>query len=81
MKKLVIIFFATALALLLIAPVVNTVIAISTPQTTFKYWRKNLYNLDFASQALAKQLYPLGTSTDPEKVIVGNQGWLYLGDS
>ncbi|WP_312388074.1 alginate O-acetyltransferase AlgX-related protein [Pseudomonas sp.] len=81
MKKLVIVFFATALALLLIAPVVNTVIAISTPQTTFKYWRKNLYNLDFASQALAKQLYPLGISTDPEKVVVGNQGWLYLGDS
>lgn len=80
MKKLVIVFFATALALLMIAPVINTVTAISSPQTTFKYWRKNLYNLDFASQAMAKQLYPLGISTDPEKVVVGSEGWLYLGD-
>ena len=24
--------------------------------------------------------YPLGISTDPKQVIIGRDGWLYLGD-
>lgn len=36
--------------------------------------------MDFVSRWLAIALYPLGISTDPKQVIIGRDGWLYLGD-
>ncbi len=39
-----------------------------------------LYNMDIEAGWLAKCLYFFGVSTIPKKVIVGRDGWLYLGD-
>ncbi len=36
--------------------------------------------MDFFSRWMAKILYPLGISTDPQQVVIGYDGWLYLGD-
>jgi hypothetical protein len=36
--------------------------------------------MDFGSKWLAKLLYPLGISTDPDQVIIGRHDWLFLGD-
>jgi hypothetical protein len=42
--------------------------------------KARLYNFDFALTALARTLYPLGISIDPDQVVIGRDGWLYLGD-
>ena len=39
-----------------------------------------LYNLDFAAQWPNFFLYQLGISTHPKQVVIGRDGWLYLGD-
>jgi hypothetical protein len=39
-----------------------------------------LYRFDVLESLLSRQLYDFGISLDPENVIIGKQGWLYLGD-
>lgn len=36
--------------------------------------------MDFASRWVARLLYPLGISTDPKQVVIGRDGWTFLGD-
>ncbi len=36
--------------------------------------------MDLVSSWAARLLYPLGISTSPNQVIIGREGWLYLGD-
>ena len=36
--------------------------------------------MDLVSSWAARLLYPLGISTNPNQVIIGREGWLYLGD-
>jgi alginate O-acetyltransferase complex protein AlgJ len=72
------IFSSAVLLSLLIVPVVNI---LSAPNFEAIKWEKTfLYNMDFGSRWLAKVLYPFGISTDPKQVIIGRDGWLYLGD-
>ena len=87
MKKRVSLFIAIVLVALAIAPIVNVLSAGShlrvprAGQEPLRWWdRAFLYNLDFASSWLSRALYPLGVSTDPNQVIIGRGGWLYLGD-
>lgn len=63
----------------MIVPVINILAA---PNRDAIKWRKKafLYNMDFASRWAARLLYPLGISTDPKQVIVGRDGWIFLGD-
>jgi hypothetical protein len=67
------------LSILLIVPAVN-ILSAPTPDAVRWKDKSFLYNMDFATQWLARLLYPLGVSTDPEQVIIGRDDWLYLGD-
>ncbi len=87
MKQRVFFFLATVLVALAIPPIFNLLSAGGVPriplvgQNPQHWWnRAFLYNLDFASTWLSRCLYPLGISMDPDQVIVGRAGWLYLGD-
>lgn len=80
MRKCVFIFLLAVLSGLLVAPLVNV---LSHPNVERGTWleRKNLYNMDFASQWPNFLLYQLGISSHPEQVVIGREGWLYLGDN
>lgn len=79
MKRSVWVFLFAVLLSLLIVPVINILAA---PNHEAIKWRKKsfLYNMDFASEWAARLLYPFGISTDPKQVVIGRDGWLYLGD-
>lgn len=79
MKRLVLIFVFSVLAILAIVPLFNIITA---PDIGAIRWKKQsfLYNMDFASRWAARLLYPFGISTDPKQVIIGHGGWLFLGD-
>lgn len=61
-------------------PIINIV---SSPDVDFiKIKDKSfLYNMDFLSRAIAKLLYPLGINIDSRNVVIGKDGWLFLGDN
>lgn len=79
MKRKVIFFIAFNLLVLLSIPAINI---LEAPSRDAIHWKSKafLYNMDFAPRWAAAILYPLGISTDPEQVIIGKDGWLYLGD-
>ena len=79
MRKRIVIFLSVVLCSLLIAPVVNI---LSSPDSQAVKWHDKafLYNMDFALRWLSRALYSLGISTDPQQVVIGREGWLYLGD-
>jgi len=60
-------------------PVLNL---LSRPNLEGKEWREKtfLYNMDSVSEYLSWMLYPLGISITPEQVVIGREGWRYLGD-
>lgn len=60
-------------------PIINIIAAPNKAAINMKE-KAFLYNMDFMSRWAASLLYPLGISTDPEQVIIGKDGWLYLGD-
>lgn len=78
-RRRTVFFILTVVSSLLIVPAVNI---LSVPTFDKVQWRDKtfLYNMDFATRWLARLLYPLGVSTDPEQVIIGRDNWLYLGD-
>lgn len=79
MRKRVFIFLLAVVCGLLVVPLVNIVL---NPNFEGGKWRKKafLYNLDFAAQWPNFVLYQLGISTHPKQVVIGREGWLYLGD-
>ncbi|WP_053119010.1 hypothetical protein [Pseudomonas sp. P1.31] len=79
MKRNVMVFIFLVLAVLIAIPAKNIITA---PHNQDFNWRDKafLYNMDFASRWAATVLYPLGISTDPQQVIIGRNGWLFLGD-
>nr|HPN65712.1 hypothetical protein [Candidatus Goldiibacteriota bacterium] len=79
MKKNVLIFVCAALLALTVIPAVNLTIA--NREKNEKWWSRSvIYNFDFGLAYLARVLYPLGISTNPNQVVIGKEGWLYLGD-
>jgi len=79
MKRSVFAFLLSVALMLLIVPAVNILTAPSYEAANLKE-KSFLYNMDFVSRWTASLLYPLGISTDPKQVIIGKDGWLYLGD-
>ncbi|VVN65209.1 hypothetical protein PS726_00046 [Pseudomonas fluorescens] len=79
MKRSIFIFLLSALSVLLAVPAINIVIAPSRDTINLKE-KSFLYNMDFVSRWTAALLYPIGISTYPKQVIIGKDGWLYLGD-
>jgi alginate O-acetyltransferase complex protein AlgJ len=72
-------FFAIPVILSLLAvPLANL---LGAPSREAIKWEKSfLFNMDFASRWAARLMYPLGISTNPKRVIIGRDGWLFLGD-
>lgn len=79
MRRSVFIFLSAVLLSLLVVPIINILAA---PSRDAIKWKEKafLYNMDFASRWAALLLYPFGISTNPKQVIVGRDGWLFLGD-
>lgn len=86
MRKQVIAFICAVLVTLAIVPVLNilsnTRLSPTRGATDEReaWWTYASYNLDSASAWINGLLYQLGISTDPAQVVIGRQGWLYLGD-
>jgi len=79
MKRSVFIFLSAVFLSLLVAPIVNILTAPSRVDIKWKE-KSFLFNMDFVSTWAGLVLYPFGISTDPRQVIVGREGWLFLGD-
>lgn len=78
MRRLTQRFLLLVLCALLVVPTINV---LSSPDPLKVKWKKKtLYNMDFALLPLTALLYPMGISTEPGKVTIGLEGWLYLGN-
>lgn len=79
MRRRIHAFVALTLLALALVPAINL---FKAPTLEGKTWRKRgfLYSMDALAPWLARPLYELGISLDPKQVIVGRDGWLYLGD-
>lgn len=80
MKRSILAFLLSIALVLLSVPVINIMIAPDREAINLRD-KSFLYNMDFVSRWAALLLYPLGISTDPKQVIIGKDGWLYLGDN
>jgi alginate O-acetyltransferase complex protein AlgJ len=78
MKRLTQSFLLLVLCALLVVPTIN--ILSSTDPLKFKWKKRTLYNMDFASSPFTDMLYALGISMVPRDVVIGLNGWLFLGD-
>lgn len=80
MKLRVYAFILIVLAGMAVVPVVN-MLAKPTLGKDEKWWNQRvLYNMDHASVPLNFLLAKSGISVDPDQVVVGRDGWYYLGD-
>jgi hypothetical protein len=82
MKKKIYAFLAFMLLSLLVVPIVNLSSGktSSKPQSIAWWDSSSLYNMDFALPLLGRVYYSLGISLSPEKVVIGKDGWFFLGD-
>jgi hypothetical protein len=80
MKRKVYIFIIFLFIGLLVVPAFNI---FSEKNINSTHWRKKsfLYNIDFTLKWASFILYRFGMSTDPKQVIVGKNGWFFLGDA
>lgn len=79
MKRQVFCFIFIVLTVMVAIPVKNIITA---PDLQSVKWTKKsfLYNMDFVSSWASAVLYPFGISTDSNHVVIGKDGWLFLGD-
>ncbi|HHK4089725.1 TPA: hypothetical protein ACQSSK_002213 [Pseudomonas aeruginosa] len=83
MKGKIYSFIFISIAVLGIAPAVNIEQAISSNKPlpeTIGGWKDLSYNMDFTLPYIGMTFYKLGISISPEKVIIGRDGWMFLGD-
>ncbi len=81
MKKKVLIFVALACLVLSIVPAINLMSGNAIHHDKKHWWlRSVLYNVDFFLVHSNHLLYLAGISPVPYQVVIGKQGWLYLGD-
>jgi hypothetical protein len=82
MKNKIAVFFISTFLILMISPVFN--LATRLPGHTdehVKWWELSfLYNIDFAMPLVGGLYNLLGISIDPGEVLVGKDGWFFLGD-
>ncbi|MDI3817842.1 hypothetical protein QK414_34075 [Pseudomonas aeruginosa] len=84
MKGKIYSFIFISIVTLGVAPAVNIEQAINSKKAlpeTLEGWKQLSYNMDFAIPALGMIFYKLGISASPDKVIIGRDGWMFLGDS
>lgn len=74
MKNKVFSFFILVFLILSIVPAINFYSGVK------KLKIKYIYNVDFIIPMINRFLYSYGVNVKPGQVIVGKQGWLYLGD-
>ncbi len=80
MKKKIIAFLGCSALLLAIVPSVN-LLAPPKLQPNQAWWhRAVLFNLDFALPYVNQSLYALGFSVAPKETVLGEHGWLFLGE-
>lgn len=77
-RRKTLLFMLAVLTSLLVMPVINVLSA--SPGTIRWQDREFLYNIDLAVGWTAKVLSAIGISLHPSKVVVGRDGWLFLGD-
>jgi alginate O-acetyltransferase complex protein AlgJ len=84
MKKKVIFFIIFALVIFLILPAINICIYLNgdkEKKVENNIWDiSSLYNFDFGVEIINNILFPYGISLAPSQVVIGKNGWLYLGD-
>lgn len=82
MKNKIAVFFISTFLILMVSPVFN--LATRLPGHTdenVKWWELSfLYNVDFAMPLLGSLYSMIGVSLDPGEVILGKDGWMFLGD-
>lgn len=84
MKKRVYLFITASLITLSIAPAINLSEELKSDKpllNTLREWKSVSYNMDFILAPIGRVLYAAGVSISPEKVILGKDGWMFLGDS
>ncbi|WP_204267812.1 alginate O-acetyltransferase AlgX-related protein, partial [Enterobacter hormaechei] len=65
---------------LLIVPALNLTLGQNAMPKSFPETFKKLYNMDIVESFTGYIGYKIGMSSDPGKVVVGHDGWLFLGD-
>lgn len=79
LKSRVFLFIGLVLGGLLLAPLANTVASLREGAGP-RWDRAALFNVDRPARWLNRALYAAGISTAPNQVVIGREGWLYLGD-
>lgn len=70
-------WFVLTGALSLVLPALNL---LSRDEMPAEFNAAYLFNTDLVEGAAALALYKAGVSLDPDRVVVGKEGWLFLGD-
>jgi len=78
MKKKIYIFLFLVFLILTALPIINFKAGKLSPDNWWKL--SSLYNMDSILPTVGKIGYKLGVSISPSQVIIGKEGWLYLGD-
>ena len=79
MKKKLFRFMTIILILLAILPIVNLITMVKEKSLSFK--TENLFNVDSVLTLFGFVGYKLGLSTDPGEVMIGRNGWLFMGNN
>lgn len=75
------IFLLVSLTLSSVLPSINFINSGIPESAGIKSKIKELYSIDIIEGYFNEALFFLGVSNNPEQVIVGNDGWLFLGDT
>ncbi|WP_312978371.1 alginate O-acetyltransferase AlgX-related protein [Atlantibacter sp.] len=79
MKKKLFRFIAIILILLAVLPIVNIITMVQEKSLSLK--KERLFNVDSVLTLIGFAGYRLGLSTDPGEVMVGRNGWLFMGNN
>ncbi|MCE9945346.1 alginate O-acetyltransferase AlgX-related protein [Aeromonas rivipollensis] len=80
MKNKVYLFLIMSVVGLLFMPFVNSLWGGKDYHDKEFFTKAHLFNVDKVLSVVNLVLYKIGVSTDPEQVVIGRNGWLYLGD-
>lgn len=81
MKIKALLFIVLTLLLMVVIPAINYKTHLSKKDNWREWFDKSaLYNLDFALPYFNILAYKFGISTAPTQVVIGKDGWLFIGD-